>query len=304
MTKAGCLKTNSNPRTPRRVRSLRFALVRILSVLVLLSASSTIAMAQQTASLFATGLTTPQGGLVLSGTAINPATGNPFRYLWTADAANGFCRLDPDVDTPAAHAINPATCLSTVAGAAFNAAQMTLDPATNTMYAVDGGGKAGIFVLHFLPNGDSGKGLVDQVNQSILAPTCGIAGSQPNATSLGPDGNLYVGFRRNGNIMRINSPLTNPLPCTNVQPTVIVTGDKLTSQMAWVGTTLFLNDSRLPLHMYRADTCLTPQNGNIVCGGLTAISLLAATPTVLVSDQTAGLNGDDVYFGGLDIIPE
>src|SRR5215467_4634385 len=194
-----------------RILSLAFAIT------LMLTAGSIAAIAQQSSSQFATGLTTPAGGLVLSGSAINPATGNPFRHLWTADAANGFCRLDPDVDTPAAHTINPATCLNTVAGGAFNAAQVTLDSATNTIYAVDGGNKAGIFVLHFLPDGDTGQGLMDQVNTSILAPTCGLAVNQPNATSLGPDGNLYVGFRRNGNIMRIISPLTNPLPCANVQ---------------------------------------------------------------------------------------
>src|SRR5215470_19624956 len=133
--------------------------VLALTIAFVLMAASSLAMAQQTSTQFATGLTTPAGGLVLSGSAINPATGNPVRHLWTADAANGFCRLDPDVDTPAAHAINPATCLSTVAGGAFNAAQVTLDPATNTIYAVDGGGKAGIFLLHFLPDGDSGHEL-------------------------------------------------------------------------------------------------------------------------------------------------
>jgi hypothetical protein len=287
----------------RKAAVLRVA-ARILSlalvITMMLMAGSSAALAQQSSSQLATGLTTPAGGLVLSGSAINPATGNPFRHLWTADAANGFCRLDPDVDSAAAHAINPATCLSTVAGGAFNAAQMTLDPATNTIYAVDGGNKAGIFVLHFLPDGDTGQGLLDQVNTSVLAPTCGIAVNQPNATSLGPDGNLYVGFRRSGNIMRINSPLTNPLPCANVQATVIVTGDRLTSQMAWVGHGLFINGTRLPFELDKADQCLTPQNGNAVCvAGLSVIDLIAAVPTTMVSDQTSGLNGDDVYFGGV-----
>lgn len=273
--------------------------------------AGSVAMAQQTSTQFASGVITPQGGVVLSGTAINPATGNSFRHLWTADAVNGLCRLDPDVDTVGLHAVNPATCLNTVAGAAFNASQLTFDPSTNTIYAVDGGGKIGIFILNFLPEGDSGHGLMDQITPSILAATgtganatsgCGIALAQPNATSLGPDGNLYVGFRRNGNIMRIISPLTNPLPCANVQPIVIVTGDRLTSQMAWVGHSMFLNDSRLPLLVNFADQCLTPQNGNISCSAGQSIALITATPTTLVSNQTAGqLNGDDVYFGGITV---
>src|SRR5262245_50449434 len=86
-----------------RAKFLKLALVLALTITAVLTAGSITAMAQQTSSQFATGLTTPAGGLVLSGSAINPATGNPFRHLWTADAANGFCRLDPDVDTAAAH---------------------------------------------------------------------------------------------------------------------------------------------------------------------------------------------------------
>jgi hypothetical protein len=289
----------------------RLALAVVLSVAVLLMASSHVATAQQTSTQFASGLNTPQGGLVLSGTAINPATGNPFRHLWTADAVNGLCRLDPDVDTVALHAVNPATCLNTVAGGAFNAAQLTFDPATNTVYAVDGGGKVGIFILNFLPDSDSGHGLMDQVNQSILAGTatganvtsgCGIVLPQPTATSLGPDGNLYVGFKRNGNIMRIISPLTNPLPCGNVQPAVIVTGDRLTSQMAWVGHSMFLNDSRVPLQVNFADQCFTPQNRNTPCPAGASVPLIVAAPTTVVSNQTGGqLNGSDVYFGGITV---
>ena len=75
-------------------RSAVTVAVRILSralvITMMLIAGSIAAMAQQSSSQFATGLTTPAGGLVLSGTAINPTTGNPFRHLWTADAANGF----------------------------------------------------------------------------------------------------------------------------------------------------------------------------------------------------------------------
>src|SRR5215468_442137 len=160
-----CLHGTAIPRVTARL--LRLTLVAVLSVAVLLMAGNMVATAQQTTTQFASGLNTPQGGLVLSGSAISPATGNPFRHLWTADAVNGLCRLDPDVDTIALHAINLATCLNTAAGVAFNASQLTFDPATNTIYAVDGGGKVGIFILNFLPDGDSGHGLMDQVNQSI-----------------------------------------------------------------------------------------------------------------------------------------
>jgi hypothetical protein len=37
-------------------------------------------------TLLDTGFTLPYGAQVLAGNAINPATGKPFRHLWTADS--------------------------------------------------------------------------------------------------------------------------------------------------------------------------------------------------------------------------
>ena len=273
-----------------------------LCVLALLIGTTSMAMAQQSTSQFsaASNINTPQGGLILAGTGINPATGNPFRHLWTADPVNGLCRLDPAVDSTDTHTINLSTCLTTI-----NPGQLTFDPASNTIYAVDGGNKSGIFVVHFQPNDPSGHGALDlAAGATILGPTCGIATNQPNATSLGPDGNLYVGFRRSGNIMRIISPTTNPLPCTTtVQSNVIVTGDKLTSQMAWVGHNLFLNNSRLPVFVNSgttlADACFTPQNGNVACSAFSPLTQLPTAQATMVSDQTPGLaDGTDIYYGG------
>jgi Fibronectin type III domain/Domain of unknown function DUF11 len=175
---------------------------------------------------------------------------------------------------------------------------LTLDPATNTIYAVDGGAKLGVFILHFLPDGDSGSGLIDAVNSSVLGPTCGIGVNQPTAASLGPDGNLYIGFRRSGNIMRVNAPTTLPLPCGNVQQTVIVTGDKLTSQIAWVGHSLFGNTSRLAFQVDQADQCLTLQNGNAPCVAQPFTTGLLTGGTTVIGDQTPGQsNGSSLYFG-------
>jgi hypothetical protein len=41
---------------------------------------------------------------------------------------------------------------------------------------------------------------------TYIATTAGLDGNQPTAAALGPDGNLYVGFLKNGNIKRIMSP--------------------------------------------------------------------------------------------------
>jgi hypothetical protein len=39
-----------------------------------------------------------------------------------------------------------------------------------------------------------------------IATTAGLDGNQPTAAALGPDGNLYVGFLKNGNVKRIIDP--------------------------------------------------------------------------------------------------
>jgi len=105
-------------------------------------------------------------GLVLNGTAVNPVTGKPFRHLWTSDATNGLCRLDPDVDTSGS-ARRQSSHMFEHGGAPFSGSQITFDSASNTIYAVDGGAKIGIHPP-LLPASDSGHGLMDQVNQSIL----------------------------------------------------------------------------------------------------------------------------------------
>ena len=43
-----------------------------------------------------------------------------------------------------------------------------------------------------------------------LVPTAGLSGNLPTSIALGPDGNLYVGFLKNDNVVRIVNPLVNP----------------------------------------------------------------------------------------------
>jgi len=78
----------------------------------------------------------------------------------------------------------------------LNAGQLSFDPSTNNIHAVDHAGKSGVFRLHFIPAGDSGHGLIDKVNSEIVGGGCNIGANQPTTAGLGPDGNLYVGFKR------------------------------------------------------------------------------------------------------------
>ncbi len=114
-------------------------------------------------------LTVPESGVILSGTAINPSTGRPFRHLWAGDELHGLCRLDPDVDTPGIHAINSNSCVGFVNAVAFKPGQVAFDPATNNIYTTDiQAGSLGVFRLHFQPSGDSGQGSIDPVNIDVL----------------------------------------------------------------------------------------------------------------------------------------
>ena len=268
--------------------------VKRFAVLGLALAAPFTINAQPTTTLFASGAAGATGGLSLNGSGISPATGNLLRHLWSSDPVNGVCRLDPDIDTPGAHNINPATC---VAGAALGAGNLSFDPTTNNIYAVDQAGKsAGVLRLHFLPAADSGHGLVDKVNVQVIGAGCGIGTNTPTSATLGPDGNLYVGFKRVAGIMRIVAPQTEPLPCANVQSTVVTVGQVI-SGIAWVGHDLFASDKSLTAVIANADVCFTPVNGNKPCSA--GVFLPALGTGVAASDQVFPSAGKDVFIGGI-----
>src|ERR1051326_8395031 len=111
----------------------------------------------QTAIQFASGLGTPNAGAVLGGTALNPSTGQAVRHLWSGDNDNGLCRLDPDVDTPGAHSINPATCIKIAAGIRLVPGQAVFDGSNNLLYVLDAAGKStGVFRFHYTPGAGNG----------------------------------------------------------------------------------------------------------------------------------------------------
>lgn len=256
------------------------------------------AYAQPTTVQFASGVAGATGSLVLNGSGINPATGNFFRYLWTADPVNGVCRLDPDIDTPGLHGVNSATCLTTAAGVALNAGQLSFDPTTNNIYAVDLSGKGnGILRLHFVPSDDSGHGLISKVQTEVVGAGCNIALNQPTAAALGPDGNLYVGFKRVTTVMRILAPQTEPLPCNNVQANVIAAGGAV-SGIGWIGHDVFIANKSLTGVVANGDTCFTPVNGMNAC--TVGVFLPALGTGVVTSDQPfPSATGKDVFVGGI-----
>jgi len=337
-----------NEITKNSARS-RFASLLPVVLLLCLALAATSANAQTTTTLFAgtqdpftfglADVTLPGPGIILPGTAINPATGHPVRHLWYGDDLQGLCRLDPDLDSAGtapgpglgAHATNFATCVGGVGSAIlFSAGQMAFDPATNTLYVTDTSlhTNLGLLRMHYVPSGDNGQGTIDPasiqrlVSPATNVPTClppndpalggNSAGTQADAAAIGPDGNLYFGYLKGGQVVRVlNAATLDPSvngACQNNVQVPIVGPDEGNGTlrpntqgtnfgMAWIGHTLFSGNATSPWELTTADQCLTAANGNRVCGPAGAnapLQILAAT----VGAPQSGVTGDgtNLYF--------
>jgi uncharacterized repeat protein (TIGR01451 family) len=246
-------------------------------------------------------MTAPGSGVILTGTRISDITGKPIRYLWYGDPSNGLCRMDPEVDAvipPVAgiggHQNNILSCVGAIQAAAFTPGQVAFDASTNTLYVPDvGRTTAGVIRVHYDPNADGGRGGLDPVTvRSLIGTTVNrnAAGGcpqitdpktgtkvpiVPDAAAIGPDGNLYVGNIRTGSILRIKNPATfDPSSDANCKAGIdipILSADERvtaghTFGLGWIGHTLLGNDNIAPWVLFNADQCLTPTNGNRICG--------------------------------------
>src|SRR5918911_2856845 len=165
-------------------RGARKALACIGAVSGLLALAASPASAASVGSIYANALNAP-GGTVFMGS-----------HLWVSDHVSGFCRLDRNAAT-GKFAINAATCST----AALSPGQPTFDAATNSVYVPDNSVKGNaVYRLTFNP-------LTETVSKPVALGTSAIvAGNKPTSTALGPDGNLYVGQIRSGQIVRIGNP--------------------------------------------------------------------------------------------------
>jgi hypothetical protein len=77
---------------------------------------------------------------------------------------------------------------------------------------------------------------------SPVAAGLGLAGDQPTAVALGPDGKLYVGFLKNGNIKRVTNPsVLNPTSQNQTVESVGTTPNGRTMRaMAFLGADLYM----------------------------------------------------------------
>lgn len=273
--------------------------------------------------------TAPGGGIVLTGTAISAVTGKPIRYLWVGDGNFGMCRVDPEIDVPGTHSVNLGTCPFKLNGASITGGPMAYDPNTNFLYLADIRNSQGVFRMKYNPAGDSGNGFIDFTSIFAMAgnPTnarfqggqtgCSLplnstlAAPPPtgavNVIGLGPDGNLWVGFKKSGAIMRINSPATATSTgfgtCADFVQLVATTPDnKKTIGMGWLGHNLWGVDGTGPFEIVNADTTCqalgsTPTTTPTCVADQTQLQAAAGANSMDTDQSFPALNGDNIYFG-------
>jgi hypothetical protein len=127
---------------------------------------------------------------------------------------------------------------------------------------------------------------------SQVAPSFGLAGDMPTAVALGPDGKLYVGFLKNGNIKRITNPsIVNPTPQTQTVESVGTTPNGRSMRaMAFLGADLYIATDQGLSVVRNATACIGNKGG---CGNAAPVQDgLAGSAHVAVTTDGAS----KVYF--------
>jgi DNA-binding beta-propeller fold protein YncE len=218
---------------------------------------------------------------VLQGTAIDPATGKPVTHYWTPDHINGLCRVDVDPVTGVG-TMNRNTCVLFLGGGQIKAAQLSYDPQNQFIYVPDMSTQSkGVWRLRYLPSADNGNGAISIFDRTLLAPNCGVGGNLPWASALGPDGNLYLGFKKTPNIVRINHP-AGFTQCSDAQVIGSSADGRISFALAFMGTDLWEADGRGLGVIVNAPACATAGAGT--CNAVGVLTGNPALPNALASD--------------------
>jgi hypothetical protein len=140
---------------------------------------------------------------------------------------------------------------------------------------------------------------------SPVAPGLGLAGDQPTALALGPDGKLYVGFLKNGNIKRVTNPSQeNPTLQTQTVESVGGTPNGRSMRaMAFLGADLYLATDQGLAVIHNATTCINNSGG---CGNAAPVQdgLAGAAHVALTTDGASkvyfSVNGSVYRYTPLD----
>ena len=136
---------------------------------------------------------------------------------------------------------------------------------------------------------------------ALLAPNAGLAGNQPTSIAIGPDGNLYVGFLKNGNVVRVLNPTADPndpavAKTQIVQSVGTAPNGRPIRSVAFVGTDLYLatTDGLSVIKNAVSPQCLGGCNGVPIADGFGGVAHLGLTtnhPDVLYMS----INGQGVW---------
>lgn len=188
---------------------------------------------------------TPGGGVVVGGN------------FWSGDGAQGFRHWTP-ADPSNPDPINSGTLVfDTDFSKSIGGGNLCFPFCQVGQIAYDGNQTAYLVAYdHPKGNGATAPGVwrvtVDPVDGFIasstqLVPSAGLAGDNPTAIALGPDGNLYVGFLKNGNIKRITNPLIDPFNDPTKLQVVQSVGSSPSGRpvrsLAFVGRDLYLGST-------------------------------------------------------------
>lgn len=110
---------------------------------------------------------------------------------------------------------------------------------------------------------------------ALLVPKFGLAGNLPTSIALGPDGNLYVGFLKNGNVVRILNPTLDPSSTSQIVQSVGTSPNgRSIRSLAFVGADLYLASTG-GLSVIRnaiSPACLGGCNGVVVNDGFNGVN--------------------------------
>jgi hypothetical protein len=146
---------------------------------------------------------------------------------------------------------------------------------------------------------------IDPVNGFVtwngpLVPNAGLQGNQTTSIALGPDGNLYVGFLKNGNVVRIVNPLVDPANDPNktqiVQSVGTSPNGRPVRSMTFVGPDLYLGtaDGLSVIANAVAKTCLGGCNAVHISDGFSGVDHVGLT-TDGINRIYMSINGQGVW---------
>ena len=133
-----------------------------------------------------------------------------------------------------------------------------------------------------------------------LVPTAGLQGNQTTSIALGPDGNLYVGFLKNGNVVRIVNPLVDPFNDPNKTQIVQSVGTSPNGRpirsLTFVGPDLYLGtaDGMSVIKNAVAKTCLGGCNGVHISDGFSGVDHVGLTSDG-INRIYMSINGQGVF---------